>query len=179
MVQIVGLEAANVDSLNSSVSKALSAMIQALVSQENAHCENEEHWIRLLAAFPLFVMRTDIVALQEDLAKKDSVVNTWRSAMKKMKLIPVPEEFTRLKATVIEKRGHCEVFELGDTFDIQSPFYWPRPCSAVWLSLWPYIIAAGFGYRSWEKNDSTVFRISCPSKKGLVFEICTAVSQPT
>lgn len=171
MTRIVGLSKSDVESLASLAEISLSKMWEVLDLQSDPSSLNEEHWIRLLTAFPLFALRTDIAPLKEDLAGRERIADTWKAARERMKEIPVPEGFKPLEATVIEKRGKCKPYELGDRFKVPSPFYWPRPCSSAWLSTWPYVIAAGFGYKSWEEDDSSVFKISCPSKKGVVFEI--------
>ena len=183
MVRIVELDEREVDNLESSNKTALSKMIKALLAQQEPDTTKEEDWIRLLAAIPMFATMTNTIPLKEDLTNRDSIIDTWKAARVSMKNLSVPKEFIPLEASVVEKRGRCDLYELGENFDISNPFYWEEApsqdstgyghklCTAAQFATLPYVIAAGFGYKSWEADDPKVFRISCPSKKGVVFEI--------
>jgi uncharacterized repeat protein (TIGR04076 family) len=171
MCHIVGLDSSELKQLEKSILKALSKVIDRLSELKSPNTLNEEDWIILMAAFPIFAMTTNVFALKADLVDRGSIAKTWTTAREEMKTIPVPDSFKPLSVKVIEKRGVCPAYEIGDSFEIPSPFYWPKRCPALWFSIWPYLIAAGFGYKSWEGDNPSIFRISCPSKKGIVLEM--------
>ena len=170
MEHIAEFDPTELKKLEASLKTVLPKMIQALESQVEPNSMKQDHWLRLIASFPFFAMTSNISVLDEELMGEESFSDAWELAREKMKEIPVPEGFRTLKATVIEKRGKCDAYEEGDSFEVPSPFYWPKPCSSAWLSVWPYVIGAGFGYKSWDE-DPEAFMISCPAKKGLVFEL--------
>ncbi len=171
MSRIVPLDSADIEQLEKSMDKVLPKIVDTLSQRESPSVMKEDDWIRLMAAFPIFAMTTDIASLKEDLVERNSIAETWAAARDRMKEIPVPIGFEPLSARVVEKRGTCSVYSVGDSFKIPSPFYWPKPCPALWFSAWPYLIAAGFGFEGWESDNPHVYRISCPSKKGIVLEM--------
>jgi uncharacterized repeat protein (TIGR04076 family) len=171
MCNIIGLDVSELENLENSMHKALSKVIDRLSKLKSPNTLNEEDWIIFMPAFPVFAMTTDVFALKADLVNRGAITKTWAAAREEMKTIPVPNSFEPISAKVIEKRGVCPAYEVGDCFEIPSPFYWPKRCPALWFSVWPYLIAAGFGYKSWEGDNPNVFRISCPSKKGIVLEM--------
>jgi uncharacterized repeat protein (TIGR04076 family) len=148
----------------------LTKMVDTLSQYESPSVMKEDDFISLMTAFPIFAMTTDVAVLMEDLEGRSVLSETWNAARERMKEISVPDSFEPLIVSVIEKRGTCHPYEVGDTFEIPSPFYWPKPCPAIWFSAWPFLIAAGFGFQGWESDNPNIYRISCPSKKGIVIE---------
>ena len=77
-----------------------------------------------------------------------------------------------LRIEVIEKNGRCP-HKVGDVWE--TPYSLIKPegasvlCDDAHYSLIPYLSMAAGDARSWEKDG--VWRIHCPSKTGVVFEI--------
>jgi uncharacterized repeat protein (TIGR04076 family) len=77
-----------------------------------------------------------------------------------------------LRVKVIEKSGRCP-HEVGDMWE--TPYSLIKPvgdsilCDDAHYTLIPYLSMAAGGSTSWEKDG--IWRIHCPSKKGVVFEI--------
>ncbi|MHA1964669.1 MAG: hypothetical protein ACXACG_05745 [Candidatus Thorarchaeota archaeon] len=170
MSRIVQLNKTDIERLEKAMDTVLSKMVNTLSKRDSPSVMNEEDFISLMTAFPMFAMTTDVSVLREDLEERSLLAETWDAARERMKEIPVPKSFEPLSVKVIEKRGTCHPYDVGDTFEISSPFYWPKPCPAIWFSAWPFLIAAGFGFEGWEGDNPLVYRISCPSKKGIVIE---------
>ncbi|MHA2025602.1 MAG: hypothetical protein ACW98U_06835 [Candidatus Thorarchaeota archaeon] len=170
MSRIVRIRQTDVDQLEKIMNRVLSKMVDTLSQFESPSVMKEDDFISLMTAFPIFAMTTDVAVLKEDQEGRTQISEAWKAARERMKEIPVPASFEPLSAKVIEKRGTCQPYNVGDTFEIPSPFYWPTPCPAIWFSAWPFLIAAGFGFEGWESGNPYVYRISCPSKKGIVIE---------
>lgn len=170
MNRIVRINQSDMEQLEKIMKNLLSNMIDTFTRNESPSIMKEDDFISLMTAFPIFAMTTDIAILKEDLERRDQLSETWKAARERMKEIPVPSGFEPVSAKIIEKRGTCDVYDVGDTFEIQSPFYWPKPCPAIWFSSWPFLIASGFGFEGWESDNPHIYRISCPSKKGIVIE---------
>ncbi|MFW9850417.1 MAG: hypothetical protein ACFFF4_14890 [Candidatus Thorarchaeota archaeon] len=171
MGHIIGAEKEDVENLNNAMKGILQSTVEMLSNLESPTVMNSDDWIRLMTIFPVFAMTSGSTVLKEDLTEQSSLVEIWKMAQERMKQLPVPDSFKTVSATVIEKRGVCEFYEVGDSFDIPSPFYWPTSCSGLWFAAWPYMIAAGLGFEGWEGDDPHIYRISCPSKKGIVIEM--------
>jgi len=76
-----------------------------------------------------------------------------------------------LEIKMVEKTGKCD-HELGDAFYYETPYKKPEGvCAALLHVLDLYTWRAALGFPSWERDDRTVFRIHCPSKKGTVWEL--------
>ena len=77
-----------------------------------------------------------------------------------------------LRIKVIEKSGRCP-HNIGDFWE--TPYSLIKPvgdsnlCDDAHYTLIPYLSMAAGGSDSWEKDG--IWRIHCPSKKGVVFEI--------
>ena len=77
-----------------------------------------------------------------------------------------------LKVTIIKKSGRCP-HNLGDTWE--TPYVLMKPvgssilCDDAHYALIPYLSMASGGATSWESDGK--WRIHCPSKSGVVFEI--------
>jgi uncharacterized repeat protein (TIGR04076 family) len=170
MSRIVQLNQTDIEQLEKVMKKVLSKMVDTISQLESPSVMKEDDFVSLLTAFPIFAMTTDVAVLKEDIEGRSQLSETWEAAREWMKEIPVPNGFEPLSAEIIEKRGTCQPYEVGDTFEIPSPFYWPKSCPAIWFSAWPFLIAAGFGFEGWESDNPHVYRISCPSKKGIVIE---------
>ncbi len=72
--------------------------------------------------------------------------------------------------TMVEKRGKCH-YQLGKTWRWDKGWDGSeRVCRALdWSLHWPVVLCA-LGAKSWEQ-DPDVWRISCPSKRGTVWEV--------
>jgi uncharacterized repeat protein (TIGR04076 family) len=164
------IDQSDIEQLEKIMNKVLTKMVNTLSLHESPSVMKEDHFISLMTAFPIFAMTMDVAVLREELRGRSQLSETWKAAREHMKEIPVPDSFEPLSVKVIEKRGTCQPYDVGDTFEIPSPFYWPTPCPAVWFSAWPFLIAADFGFEGWESDNPHIYRISCPSKKGIVIE---------
>ncbi len=78
-----------------------------------------------------------------------------------------------LRIRVIEKIGQCP-HKVGDMWE--TPYALIKPvgndsklCDDAHYTIIPYLSMAAGGARSWEKDGK--WRIHCPSKSGVVFEI--------
>ena len=82
------------------------------------------------------------------------------------------EKMKHLKITLIEKIGRCP-HSVGDTW--KTPYSLMKPvgknilCDDAHYTLIPYLSMASGGACSWEIDGK--WRIHCPSKSGVVFEI--------
>ncbi|MHA1925314.1 MAG: hypothetical protein ACXABV_03650 [Candidatus Thorarchaeota archaeon] len=172
MSRIFPLEPSDLENLERSLIRIIPKISDVFSRGASSSAITEDEWlIRVIAAYPFFAITTDVAAMKEDLEERNSISETWTAARERMKEIPVPKGFEPLSARVIEKRGTCSAYNVEDQFEIPSPFYWPARCPALWLSVWPYLISAGFGLEGWESDNPHIYRISCPSKKGIVLEM--------
>jgi len=74
-----------------------------------------------------------------------------------------------LKIRVIQKNGRCP-HNIGDTWEIPYALMKPRSmCDDAHYVLIPYLGMAAGGGTSWEEDGK--WRIHCPSKTGIIFEI--------
>ena len=179
MNHFIGLDKNEINTIQEAMKIAYSRIIDIFSRRNNLHILDIDDLILFLIAFPIIAMTSHSVALDINISDETLLANAWNKARELVKKIPIPECFEPLIARVIEKRGICPGYEVGDEFEILSPFYWPKRCPGLWFSAWPYIIAAGFGYKSWEVDNQDVFRISCPSKKGIVIEMIQRKSVET
>jgi uncharacterized repeat protein (TIGR04076 family) len=89
------------------------------------------------------------------------------------------EEWSRLSPIVVcmtQKDGKC-CHELGDTFYFENPYKKPAGiCNALLHVLDLYTWRVVLGFPSWERDDESVYRIHCPSKKGTVWDMKKASS---
>ncbi len=78
----------------------------------------------------------------------------------------------KLKIKVIKKSGRCP-HEVGDTWETDYTLIKPSGrtnlCDDAHYSLIPYLGMAAGNAKSWEKDGK--WKIHCPSKSGIVFEI--------
>lgn len=174
MNRIVQTNPSDLEQLEKIIGDLLPSIIDSFSKIESPSVEKDDDFISLITAFPIFAMTTDLAVLKADSEGRNQLSETWNAARERMKDIPVPDGFEPLTAKIIEKRGRCDLYNVGDTFQIESPFYWPKACSAIWFSAWPFLIAAGFGFEGWEGDNPYVYRISCPSKLGVVVEFIQA-----
>lgn len=80
-------------------------------------------------------------------------------------------ELRPIKVTMTEKIGKCR-HEAGDTFMYKNPYEKPSGlCNALMHVLDLYTWRVALGFPSWEYDDSSIYRIHCPSKKGTVWEM--------
>ena len=76
-----------------------------------------------------------------------------------------------LRIRVISKFGSCP-HNIGDTWETPYAFMKPEGlCNDAHYALIPYLAMAASSALSWEKDGK--WRIHCPSKSGVVFEIET------
>ena len=76
-----------------------------------------------------------------------------------------------IRVTMVEKIGECR-HSVGDTFHYRNPYEKPADlCNALVHVLDLYTWRVALGFPSWEKDDESVYRIHCPSKKGTVWEM--------
>ena len=74
-----------------------------------------------------------------------------------------------IKIKVIQKYGKCP-HRVGDSWEIPYALMKPEGmCDDAHYVLIPYLSMAAAGGTSWEKDG--IWRIHCPSKTGIVFEI--------
>ncbi|MFX1513302.1 MAG: TIGR04076 family protein [Promethearchaeota archaeon] len=74
-----------------------------------------------------------------------------------------------LRIRIIQKTGKC-LHNVGDTWE--TPYALNRPeglCDDAHYVLIPYLCMAAGSAKSWETDGK--WRIHCPSKKGIIFEI--------
>ncbi|NHJ02711.1 MAG: TIGR04076 family protein [Candidatus Heimdallarchaeota archaeon] len=80
-----------------------------------------------------------------------------------------------LKIKLISKFGRCP-HNVGDEWEI--PYALMKPdglCDDAHYSMVPYLSMAASGGKSWEKDG--VWKIHCPSKSGVVFEIIPIIEK--
>ena len=76
-----------------------------------------------------------------------------------------------VKVTLIEKFGKCH-HEVGDSFLYIHPMFRPVGiCGVAAYSFEPYVQRCSTNVPSWEDDDSSVYRIHCPSKMGTIWSI--------
>ena len=81
-------------------------------------------------------------------------------------------EYKKVKATMVEKRGKCEMHSVGDTIVFDFNFIPDKKmCYGIYFPMQPFLMACSLGGKSWEKDDPEKFYISCISKKGTVWKI--------
>ncbi len=88
----------------------------------------------------------------------DNYINRWK-------------DVEPIEIKMVQKLGKCK-HELGDTFQYKTPYERPNQvCFALLhiMDLYTWRILQGFP--SWEKDDSNIYRIHCPSRLGTVWEM--------
>ena len=81
-----------------------------------------------------------------------------------------------LAVRVVEKNGKCR-HDLGDVHEFRDPYAIPEGlCPAASLSLQPYLWRCALGFPSWEAGEPQTYRIHCPSRTGVVFEMSKTAS---
>jgi len=84
------------------------------------------------------------------------------------------KELGPIRVRMIEKAGQCK-HQLGDTYALENPYARPDGmCVALQHVLEFYTWRVALGFPSWEKDDRSVYRLHCPSKKGTVWEMSRA-----
>ena len=84
-----------------------------------------------------------------------------------------------LEITMVEQAGEC-AHRVGDRFTYETPYRKPQGvCAALLHVLDLYTWRAALGFPSWEADDTTVYRIHCPSKNGSVWELRKAGTGPS
>jgi hypothetical protein len=74
-------------------------------------------------------------------------------------------------ATNIVENEKCQ-HRLGETFTYANHYDKPNGiCTALHHVFQLYVWRASLGFPSWEPDDSRVYRIHCPAKKGTVWEL--------
>ncbi|MHA2047482.1 MAG: hypothetical protein ACW99G_22080 [Candidatus Thorarchaeota archaeon] len=96
------------------MNKVLTKMVNTLSLHESPSVMKEDHFISLMTAFPIFAMTMDVAVLREELRGRSQLSETWKAAREHMKEIPVPDSFEPLSVKVIEKRGTCQPYDVGD-----------------------------------------------------------------
>lgn len=77
-----------------------------------------------------------------------------------------------IRVEMVEKNEKCH-HEIGDVFYYPHPYHPPEglKCHALLHVFELYIWRVAMGFPSWEDDDTTVYRIHCPAKKGTVWEL--------
>ncbi|KPJ76524.1 MAG: hypothetical protein AMJ54_11410 [Deltaproteobacteria bacterium SG8_13] len=79
-----------------------------------------------------------------------------------------------VRARMIEKNEQCR-HSIGDSFDYANHYDKPAGiCTALHHVFQLYLWRVSVGFPSWE-DDSTVYKIHCPDKKGTVWELIRIV----
>ena len=81
------------------------------------------------------------------------------------------EKLGSIEIEMIQKDGKCP-HALNDKFCYKNPYTKPENvCTALLHVLDLYTWRVVLGFPSWEKDDRSVYRIHCPSKKGTIWEM--------
>jgi len=83
-----------------------------------------------------------------------------------------------LVVRLVDKYGRC-AHEVGDEFVYETPYDAPpQLCHALAHVLDLYLWRVALGFPSWEADDSRIYRVHCPSKRGTVWELRKAEVEP-